>query len=321
MAATGAFDGAYAQPFERDYARFGRAITEAAADGLLQDGYCVLDGFFGAGWARALLQEQRWLAENGHFEPNRTQFSTAAGESMQFSKPNIYERDLHDEGARGRVRELAALWEQDELVDALNDKAPGLMLARGTGARTLKLQWNRGGGGCFPVHYDNPGRPNRRRITCLAYLNEDWEEGHGGELMLYPFCRRWVKIPPLMDRVVLFQSDRVLHRVLPAAQERFCFTIWLDGGGVNSDDDVTLRLGGAALQDLRGTARALAASPAQRSLSRAVYEEEYEESLRECMEGAEGHGEMLASHRAFLAGVKKNGPLAKLVGGYIDPKP
>ena len=35
---------------------------------------------------------------------------------MQFSKPNIYERDLHDEGARGRVRELAALWEQDELV-------------------------------------------------------------------------------------------------------------------------------------------------------------------------------------------------------------
>ena len=28
----------------------------------------------------ALLQEQRWLAENGHFEPNRTQFSTAAGE-------------------------------------------------------------------------------------------------------------------------------------------------------------------------------------------------------------------------------------------------
>ena len=32
-----------------------------------------------------------------------------------------------------------------------------------TPARTVKLQHNRGGGGCFPLHYDNPGPPSRAR--------------------------------------------------------------------------------------------------------------------------------------------------------------
>lgn len=40
--------------------------------------------------------------------------------------------------------------------------------------RALKVQRNGGGGACFPFHYDNPGRPNKRRLTCLLYLNPEW---------------------------------------------------------------------------------------------------------------------------------------------------
>ena len=35
-------------------------------------------------------------------------------------------------------------------------------------------------------------------------------------------------------------------------------------------------------------------------LSRGVYEEQYEESLRDCMEGAEGFEEMLGAHRSLV---------------------
>ena len=42
-----------------------------------------------------------------------------------------------------------------------------------------------------------------------------------------------VAISVQMDRVVFFLSDRVLHRVLPARAERFCFTIWMDGTHTN----------------------------------------------------------------------------------------
>ena len=40
--------------------------------------------------------------------------------------------------------------------------------------RALKVQRNGGGGACFPYHYDNPGRPNKRRLTCLIYLVPEW---------------------------------------------------------------------------------------------------------------------------------------------------
>lgn len=39
-------------------------------------------------------------------------------------------------------------------------------------------------------------------------------------------------------------------------------------------------------------------SPVQRVLSRGVYEEQYERSLRDCMAGAEGFEEMLGAHKS-----------------------
>jgi hypothetical protein len=38
-------------------------------------------------------------------------------------------------------------------------------LVEGDDARTVKLQHNCGGGGCFPLHYDNPGPPSNRALT------------------------------------------------------------------------------------------------------------------------------------------------------------
>ena len=186
-------------------------------------------------------------------------------------------------------------------------------LLQGDGSRTVKLQHNRGGGGCFPLHYDNPGPPSRRALTCILYLNPGWAPGDGGELQLIPFMRRPVRIAPKHDRLAVFLSDRVLHRVLPSNKERFCLTVWLDGEGVNAPEDVGLRLPPSAMRDVPGTAASLFAQPAQRALSRAVYSDEYEASLMECMAGADGCSEMLASHTAHLRAVGGNAPLKALV--------
>mmetsp|Transcript_6610 Transcript_6610/g.16898 ORF Transcript_6610/g.16898 Transcript_6610/m.16898 type:complete len:92 (-) Transcript_6610:618-893(-) len=67
------------------------------------------------------------------------------------------------------------------------------------------------------------------------------------------------------------------------------------------------------MSDIPGTAALLRASPSQRTLSRAVYPDEYEASLMECMAGAEGCSPMLESHRLHLAGVGSNAPLQALV--------
>ena len=83
--------------------------------------------------------------------------------------------------------------------------------------QVVKLQRNAGFGGCFPLHFDSDARVDGRRVTVLTYLNPDWRDGDGGELILYPFpLRAPVKIEPKMGRVVLFSAANMLHSVEPS---------------------------------------------------------------------------------------------------------
>ena len=69
-----------------------------------------------------------------------------------------------------------ALLENETLTEGLHLALPPSLggLKGGMGGRALKVQRNGGGGGSFACHYDNPGRPNKRRLTCLLYLNPQW---------------------------------------------------------------------------------------------------------------------------------------------------
>ena len=125
---------------------------------------------------------------------------------------------------------------------------------------------------------------------------------------------------PKHDRLAIFLSDRILHRVLPAKAERFCLTVWLDGEGMNAPEDVGLRLPASATTNPDAAARTLRVSPSQRAVSRAVYPDEYELSLMECMAGAEGCSQMLASHEAHVRAVASNAPLARFVDALRETK-
>lgn len=166
------------------------------------------------------------------------------------------------------------------------------------------MQYNAGHGGCFPYHYDNPGPPSRRQLTCIIYLNPDWTEGDGGELVLWPFLSDSVVIAPKMNRMVIFRSDLVLHRVKPAVKERFCLSIWCDGYGVNSDKDVNLTKESLQFTSYDNAADFFRATPLQRVLSRAVYASEYEESLRECVGGTAAEALMVQQHQASVASIE-----------------
>ncbi|KAF0697871.1 Aste57867_11454 [Aphanomyces stellatus] len=307
---------AYPLPFARATPTFADRITAASCDELMDQGYTVIDNFLGSGWAHALLAEIKYLWQEQLMVPNKTQFpsTTKPGAVAQFDKPHIFEADLHNAAARTRVPELEALFHQDDLVAALM-RHTALPLVAGTQGKTLKVQYNAGHGGCFPCHYDNPGRPNKRRLTCLLYLNPAWKEGDGGEIQFYPFLGTPVVISPLMDRLVVFGSDRVLHRVLPSQTERHCLTVWIDGDEVNTDGDTQLSLTASDLaENWDSFVAKLARSPVQRLLSRGVYAEEYLESLTQCMEEApDGYMEMVHSHETHLARLQLNPPLLSLV--------
>jgi hypothetical protein len=257
------FPGVYKEPFTRDCERLHRKISKEACHQLDAKGYVVIDDCFGHGWASALLEEMRWLNDKQHFKPNKTQFAlTQSGtdgkpQAYHFVKPHIFEVDLHDASLRTKVPELDALFHSTELLQVLSDHLPQYDLQFSTSDRTLKLQRNAGHGGCFPCHYDNPGAPNKRKVTCLLYRAK-----------------------------------------------------------VNAPQDSQLRLTQSDLADWFGFLERLRRSPVQRLLSRGVYEEEYYESLMECMQSTstEGCVELLKSHETHLENVKRNVPL----NGFIQ---
>ena len=77
-----------------------------------------------------------------------------------------------------------------------------------------------------------------RAVTCILYINEGpWEGGDGGNLRLYldadaddddgATARAVRDVAPAGGRLVLFDSQALLHSVTPAHRERMACTIWL----------------------------------------------------------------------------------------------
>lgn len=271
-----------------------KQLDKEQVEAFRRNGFVIIDGFLEPSTASTLRKEAVDFARSGGLLQHRFQFS-----GVCLAKPHIFEADLNDEAMRAALPEHAELLFDESLAQTLAAALPELGVATGPAAKSLKLQHNAGSGGCFPWHYDNAGRPSRRVVSCVVYLNPEWREGDGGELVLSPFLQQEVVVPPIMGRAALFRSDLVLHRVRPAAVERFCFTIWLDSSTVNSDADCNLTA--RHLSTEPAVIEQLCRSPVQRAVSRAVYAKEYEESLRECLDGAPGSAQVLEEHRAHVA--------------------
>lgn len=158
-------------------------------------------------------------------------------------KKGIHEMEADYPGLEGIIPSFTSLLHDHTLIDSFNSHAsalasssvssssslPALRLA----SQSMKLQYNSGEGSCFPLHSDSDLSIDSRQLTCLVYLNRDWAPKDGGELVLYPLPWEAVTIEPRWDRMVLFESSGMVHRVRPSwAKERTCFTIWCKAEGL-----------------------------------------------------------------------------------------
>ena len=80
-------------------------------------------------------------------------------------------------------------------------------------------------GGYLNIHADftvHPHKKNwRRRVNVLVYLNKNWEESYGGALELWDksMSKCEVKIEPLFNRIVIFNTDEDSYHGFPDAIE------------------------------------------------------------------------------------------------------
>ncbi len=82
-------------------------------------------------------------------------------------------------------------------------------------------------GAFYKRHLDRFRDDDRRTLTVILYLNEDWRPEHGGALRFYPDAdAAGIDIEPRGGTLVTFLADRFWHEVLPARRPRMAVTGW-----------------------------------------------------------------------------------------------
>lgn len=87
----------------------------------------------------------------------------------------------------------------------------------------------------YSRHLDSTARFNARVVSMIVYLNAHWNEGDGGELLLYSRTGELIRrVAPAFGTLVVFLSAQFPHEVMPAVRDRYSVATWLRRRSVSS---------------------------------------------------------------------------------------
>ena len=193
---------------------------EPLIDGLLTNGYGVMDGFLSSSETTALSTCLRSRREAGQFR------LAGVGNQRVTVETAIRGDEIHwlDE-ATAVPAETAFLERVGQLVQYLNQTCY-------LGLRDHEFHY-----ALYPIgtfykrHLDQFRSDSRRKFSVVCYLNADWQDTDGGQLALYlpgaDGSERQITVAPVGGRLVCFDSGQVEHTVLLATRDRLSLTGWL----------------------------------------------------------------------------------------------
>lgn len=125
---------------------------------------------------------------------------------MDKSHTNIYEQEF--------------LLQVEDFIDHLNRTCY-------TGINGYEFHYAVYENGCgYKRHKDQFKNDNNRKFSLINYLNENWLEEDGGQLLVYQ-NEMVQKILPKSQTAVFFKSDEMEHEVTRANRSRMSITGWL----------------------------------------------------------------------------------------------
>lgn len=81
-------------------------------------------------------------------------------------------------------------------------------------------------GDFYLKHLDQFKNNPSRKYSMISYLNSNWQESDGGELLIHQIDNNQ-KIAPTQGKTVFFKSDELVHEVLVTQNTRMSITGWL----------------------------------------------------------------------------------------------
>ncbi|XP_050984833.1 prolyl hydroxylase EGLN2 [Labeo rohita] len=186
-------------------------------------GICVKDGFLGDRLGSKVLEEVETLNHSGKFKGGQL-----------VSQKNIPSKNIRgdqiawvegNEPGCENIGRLMAHVDESIMRSAANGQLGNYVI---NGRTKAMVACYPGNGTGYVRHVDNPNGDGRC-ITCIYYLNKNWDaKVNGGLLQIFPEGRNVVaSIEPLFDRLLIFWSDRRNpHEVKPAFAMRYAITVW-----------------------------------------------------------------------------------------------
>lgn len=81
-------------------------------------------------------------------------------------------------------------------------------------------------GDFYLKHLDQFKNNPSRKYSMISYLNSNWQEVDGGELLIHQLNNNQ-KISPTQGKTIFFKSDELVHEVLVTQNTRMSITGWL----------------------------------------------------------------------------------------------
>ena len=82
-------------------------------------------------------------------------------------------------------------------------------------------------GDFYETHLDCFKNSKNRVVTTVYYLNDEWSESDGGELIVYDENNKEIaKVMPNANTLVVFMSEKFPHEVLSANKKRYSIAGW-----------------------------------------------------------------------------------------------
>lgn len=191
------------------------ASFTALIDDLASQGWSQQEAFAPEGLTRELAAECRKRAQNGDLSAA----AVGRGKAQQVQEGIRGDRIQWLEPGQSAAcdRYLALM---DELRQALNQ-------AFYLGLEDFECHFACYAPGTFyQRHLDRFRDDDRRTVSAVFYLNEDWQPDQGGALRLYLTDGREHDVLPQAGALALFMSAEMPHEVLAATRERLSLTGW-----------------------------------------------------------------------------------------------
>lgn len=197
------------------------SLFEQAVEGIVAQGYAVIDGFL-------TETEVKILRERFIERRRRDEFYAAGiGQGEQHQRDRSIRGDLIHWLDREEAfpAELTFLERMDHLMDYFNRTCF-------LGVRDCEFHYAVYPPGKYYLrHLDQFQKDDARVMSVICYLNQDWAEADGGELILYLPQNGGQEsreaVLPIGGRLVCFESAKLEHEVRSSSRDRYSLTGWL----------------------------------------------------------------------------------------------